>query len=75
MPDDPRAGLPDEDLLTLDPPDHTRLRRLVSGAFIPKAIAALEPFIRDTTAGPWTSRPACFDLIEPLAFPPPIAVI
>lgn len=30
---DPRAGLADSDLLTMDPPDHTRLRRLVSGAF------------------------------------------
>jgi cytochrome P450 len=31
-PGDPRAGLPDGDLLNLDPPDHTRLRRLVSAA-------------------------------------------
>src|SRR5689334_18096881 len=48
QPGDPRAGLPDSDLLTLDPPDHTRLRRLVSGAFTPKAVADLEPFTRDT---------------------------
>jgi cytochrome P450 len=48
-PDDPRAGLPAADLLTLDPPDHTRLRRLVSGAFTPRAIAGLEPWIRDVT--------------------------
>ena len=75
-PGDPRAGLPDDDLLTLDPPDHTRLRRLVSGAFTPKAIAALEPFIRDTTARLLaTAGPADFDLIEALAFPLPIAVI
>ena len=37
---DPRAELPAADLLTMDPPDHTRIRRLVSGAFTPKAIAA-----------------------------------
>jgi cytochrome P450 len=75
-PGDPRAGLPDEDLLTLDPPDHTRLRRLVSGAFTPKAIAALEPFIRDTTARLLDQAgPGDFDLVEALAFPLPIAVI
>jgi cytochrome P450 len=75
-PGDPRAGLPDDDLLTLDPPDHTRLRRLVSGAFTPKAIAALEPFIRDATGRLLDSAgPAGFDLIEALAFPLPIAVI
>lgn len=48
-PGDPRAGLPNADLLTMDPPDHTRLRRLVSGAFTPKAVAGLEPWIRETT--------------------------
>ncbi len=75
-PGDPRAELPDEDLLTLDPPDHTRLRRLVSGAFTPKAIAALEPFIRAAAARLLAAAdPAGFDLIEALAFPLPIAVI
>jgi cytochrome P450 len=75
-PGDPRAGLPDDDLLTLDPPDHTRLRRLVSGAFTPKAIAGLEPFIRATSARLLAGTdPAGFDLIEALAFPLPIAVI
>jgi cytochrome P450 len=73
---DPRAALPAADLLTLDPPDHTRIRRLVSGAFTPNAVAGLEPFIRDT-AGRLLARadPAGFDLIAGLAFPLPIAVI
>jgi cytochrome P450 len=75
-PGDPRAGLPDDDLLTLDPPDHTRLRRLVSGAFTPKAVADLEPLIRDTAGRLLDAAgPAGFDLIEALAFPLPIAVI
>ena len=30
-PDDPQAGLPAASLLSLDPPDHTRLRQLVTG--------------------------------------------
>lgn len=32
--------------LSMDPPDHTRLRRLVSKAFTPRVIAGLEPRIR-----------------------------
>ncbi len=32
--------------LSLDPPDHTRLRRLVAKAFAPRVIAGLEPRIR-----------------------------
>ena len=73
---DPRAGLPGADLLTLDPPDHTRIRRLVSGAFTPRAIDGLEPWIRDVTGRLLESADAAgFDLIDALAFPLPIAVI
>ena len=76
-PGDPRAELPAADLLTLDPPDHTRLRRLVSGAFTPRASAGLEPWIRDNTARLLAAvdGSAGFDLIDALAFPLPIAVI
>ena len=76
-PGDPRAGLPAADLLTLDPPDHTRLRRLVAGAFTPRAIAALEPWIRDLTDRLLTAvdGAAGFDVIDALAFPLPIAAI
>jgi len=76
-PGDPRAELPAADLLTMDPPDHTRLRRLVSGAFTPRAIAALEPWIRETADRLLGSADvaAGFDLIDALAFPLPIAVI
>jgi cytochrome P450 len=74
---DPRADLPAADLLTMDPPDHTRVRRLVSGAFTPKAIAGLESWIRETTGRLLASADAGagFDLIDTLAFPLPIAVI
>jgi hypothetical protein len=76
-PDDPRAGLPAADLLTMDPPDHTRVRRLVAGAFTPRAIAGLEPWIREVTVRLLTAADgaAGFDLIDALAFPLPIAVI
>ena len=74
---DPRAELPPGDLLSLDPPDHTRIRRLISSAFTPKAIADLEPWIRDTCQRllDEADGAAGFDLIDTLAFPLPIAVI
>jgi cytochrome P450 len=74
---DPRARLPTADLLTLDPPDHTRLRRLVSRAFSPPAIAALEPWIRERAAALLDSVDAAagLDLVDAFALPLPIAVI
>jgi cytochrome P450 len=74
---DPRAELPAEDFLTMDAPDHTRLRRLVSSAFSPRAIADLEPWIRDEAGRLLTQVDAAagFDLIDALAFPLPIGVI
>ena len=33
-------------MLNVDPPNHTRLRRLVSRAFVPSRVAALEPAIQ-----------------------------
>ena len=78
---DPRAELSEESLLSMDPPDHTRIRRLVSGPFTPKAIAGLEPWIRQVTgrlldeADSADDAKAGFDLIDALAFPLPIAVI
>src|SRR6476646_9283527 len=36
-------------MLTADPPDHTRYRRLVTKAFTPKVIASMEPAIREIT--------------------------
>jgi len=38
-------------MLNVDPPDHTRLRRLVSRAFVPPRVAALEPAIRAIAEG------------------------
>ncbi len=36
-------------MLTADPPNHTRYRRLISKAFTPRAISELEPVIRSIT--------------------------
>ena len=34
-------------IISMDPPDHTRLRKVVSRAFTPRRIAELEVFVRD----------------------------
>ena len=67
-------------MMNLDPPDHSRLRRLVSRAFVPTRIAALEPSIERIarelldeleTAGP----ESIIDLVEGFAYPLPFRVI
>ncbi|GAA2049110.1 cytochrome P450 [Catenulispora yoronensis] len=61
----------------LDPPDHTRLRRLVQQAFTPRRVAALEPWIRRITRDLIAAFPASgeVDLIAAFAAPLPITVI
>ncbi len=64
-------------LLVLDPPDHTRLRCLVSKAFTPRVIETLRSRVRtvvddllDATAGART-----VDLMSALADPLPVTII
>lgn len=63
--------------LFLDPPDHTRLRRLVSKAFSPKVVKALEADIAAMVDGLLDKVAATgeFEVIEDLAYPLPVAVI
>ncbi len=64
-------------LLFLDPPDHTRLRRLVSKAFTPRRIEQLREHVREITdellADVEEGVP--FDAISTLAYPLPVIVI
>lgn len=64
-------------LLELDPPDHTRLRRLVAPAFTPHALAGYRPRIEAVVDGLLDAAPAedPWDLVAGLASPLPIAVI
>jgi cytochrome P450 len=64
-------------MLDRDPPDHTRLRRLVSKAFTPRAVQALRPRITELVGGMLgaAERSRRVDLVEALAFPLPFAVI
>ena len=64
-------------MLNLDPPDHTRLRRLVTKAFTPRVIEQLRPRIQelvDEALDAAESRGE-LELIGDVAFPLPFAVI
>lgn len=63
--------------LSLDPPDHTRLRRLVSKAFTARVIAALEPRIREIVAELFAgfADGDSVDVVSRLAYPLPVRVI
>jgi cytochrome P450 len=63
--------------LFLDPPDHTRLRKLVSKAFVPKVVKALEPDITALVDSllDKVEESGSFDVIADLAYPLPVAVI
>ena len=65
-------------LIASDPPDHTVLRRLVSKAFTPREIMALEPRIRALTEAmvdDLIDAGDGADLVTQLAYPLPVIVI
>ncbi|MFP8884085.1 cytochrome P450 family protein [Streptomyces mangrovi] len=72
----PAAGI---SMLSSDPPDHTRLRRLVAREFTARRTASLEPRVREIADGLLETmlkepeRRA--DLVDAYAFPLPIRVI
>ncbi|MFM9607687.1 cytochrome P450 [Streptomyces sp. V2] len=79
-----KTGIPGErkaelmtHLLNIDPPDHTRLRRLVSKAFTPRRVAEFAPRVQELT-DQLIDRFAAkgeADLIHDFAFPLPIYAI
>ena len=66
-----------KNILNLDPPDHTRLRRLVSLAFTPSAIERLRPRIEQLVDGilDRAAERGSMELVDELAFPVPFQVI
>jgi cytochrome P450 len=64
-------------MLTADPPNHTRYRRLVSKAFTPRAISDLEPVIRAITVRlieAW-GKTGRIEFVKSLGVPLPVEVI
>src|SRR4051794_17420631 len=59
----------------MDPPQHRKLRTLVSQAFTPKVVAGLEPRIAELTTQLLDRVGERFDLIDALAYPLPVIVI
>ena len=64
-------------ILNIDPPDHTRLRRLVSKAFTPNMVRSLRPRVQELVDALLAEMADAgeADLIRDLAFPLPFAVI
>jgi cytochrome P450 len=74
--DDVRLGM-NTHMLNLDPPDHTRLRRMISAAFTGRRIAQLRPRIQEITGELLDAMGNLdeADLIKVLALPLPIRVL
>ncbi|MFF4223295.1 cytochrome P450 [Streptomyces abikoensis] len=74
---EPFHTLNDQGLLDLEPPDHTRIRRLVSQAFTPRTVERLAPVVRrlarELVDGLLAGGGG--DLMTSLAEPLPVAVI
>ncbi|MFJ6938081.1 cytochrome P450 [Streptomyces sp. NPDC101132] len=64
-------------MMLSDPPDHTRMRKVVAKAFTPRRVELLRPRVQEITDGLLDAvLPAGrADLVEALALPLPIAVI
>ncbi len=64
-------------LLLRDPPDHTRLRRLVSRAFTPRVVESLAPRVEELAERllDQAGVEGAFDLMARFAYPLPLTVI
>lgn len=74
---EPFHTLNDHGMLDLEPPDHTRIRRLVSQAFTPRTVERLVPYVHRLAAGLVDALVAQGggDLLTAVAEPLPVAVI
>lgn len=74
---EPFHELNDLGMLELEPPDHTRIRRLVSKAFTPRTVERLAPYVRALAEGlvDRLVEEGGGDLLTLVAEPLPVAVI
>ena len=67
--------LDDPGILNLDPPDHSRIRKLVSPAFMRRYIQSLEPRIKEIVDACLQDVDGTLDIVDDLAKPLPAIVI
>ncbi|AKN70422.1 cytochrome P450 [Streptomyces sp. PBH53] len=74
---EPFHTLNDHGMLDLEPPDHTRIRRLVSKAFTPRTVERLRPYVHGLAHELVAAlvREGGGDLLTDVAEPLPVAVI
>ena len=71
-------ALAEPTMLTTDPPDHTRLRRIVAAAFMPRVVAQMRGTITayvDDLLDEASAHGASFDIVRDLAYPLPTIII
>ncbi|MEX2254984.1 MAG: cytochrome P450 [Acidimicrobiia bacterium] len=74
---DPNQSMKGTSIIMMDPPEHDRMRKLVSRVFTPRAMAALEPMVRDVITShlaPFDGAES-FDAVADFAAPFPVEVI
>jgi cytochrome P450 len=73
----PESLREDRSFLYLDPPDHTRLRRLVASAFTPAVVHALRPRIRQIVDEllDAAERRGQLDIVSDVAYPLPFRIM
>lgn len=71
-------ALAEPTMLTTDPPDHTRLRRIVAAAFMPRVVAQMRGTITtcvDDLLDAALVEGSSFDVVRDLAYPLPTIII
>jgi cytochrome P450 len=74
---DPDMSMAKSSIIMMDPPDHDRMRKLVSRVFTPRAISALEPVVREVITGylaPLEGERE-FDFVADFSAPFPVEII
>src|SRR6185295_1464982 len=74
---DPSSAMRGTSIIMMDPPDHDRMRKLVSRVFTPRAMAGLEPMVRDVVTSYLEPHDGTdgFDAVADFAAPFPVEVI
>lgn len=74
---DPNTPMAKSSIIMMDPPDHDRMRKLVSRVFTPRAISGLEPLVREVVTAHLAPLEGerWFDLVADFSAPFPVEII